>query len=278
MSLLSGGLSLNDSIEDISAQIKNKPQDADLRIHLFQYLSFLGLWDRAKSQLEVCAKLNKQSIPMVAMYQSMIQAEQKREQVVLGKNSPKIIGVDEASQLHAEQMFTALNAEIKGDFEQALSLRQSVLDQTAENPCQIKSVQPDGKLFNEIESNHGWLMDADTRFSNVCEFYRNGEYYWIPFAAIQTMTLLAPKSSTDLIWVNASIVLKNDDQEHIGVIPARYPLLQDKTSLSDMLLTCKTTGWQEKDGGFWGEGQKVFTTDQDDFGLLDIRHIDFGLS
>ena len=268
--------SLNAMVAHTSEQIKKAPQNSDLRVHLFQYLALLGQWDRAASQLDLCYKLNASSMPLTTQYNLAILAEQKREQVFSGNVKPKTPCVDDQAESMMTQMLSALAFDLEKDFVKAASIREQVLEQMDENPCRITYATKNSNSLTEMVSEHEWLMDMDSRIANLCEFMKDGEYYWITYSQIDKITLLPPKGLIDLIWINVAITLKGNEQEIVGILPARYPLIAEKNSEQrDELLKCKRTIWLERGDNYWGEGQKILSTEQDEFGILDIRQIEF---
>ena len=76
----------------LQEQIKKKPDNAELRVFLFQLLSVMGQWDRALTQLDVVADLDDGTLAMVSMYRQVIACERIREQVFSGKKEPIIFG------------------------------------------------------------------------------------------------------------------------------------------------------------------------------------------
>ncbi|UCF95295.1 MAG: hypothetical protein JSW39_14460, partial [Desulfobacterales bacterium] len=57
-----------------------------------------------------------------------------------------------------------------------------------------------------------------------------------------------------------------------GLIPTRYPGSENAPDASIQL--ARTTEWKElRDGVYQGRGQRMLTTDRDDYPLLDVREI-----
>ena len=48
----------------LQQQVREHPEDAKLRIFLFQLLSVLGEWQRALTQLQVCGELDAGALAM----------------------------------------------------------------------------------------------------------------------------------------------------------------------------------------------------------------------
>ena len=53
-----------EALAALQGQVRSHPSDPKLRVFLFQLLSVLGQWDRAHTQLNVVAELDKLAIPM----------------------------------------------------------------------------------------------------------------------------------------------------------------------------------------------------------------------
>ncbi|WP_265093814.1 type VI secretion system accessory protein TagJ, partial [Cronobacter sakazakii] len=121
-----------------------------------------------------------------------------------------------------------------------------------------------------------WLMDGDARLGPVCELIVNGNYFWVPFSAIASIRFQAPASVTDLVWRHAMVQLV-DGTEQVCQIPARYPL---ETGADDRFLLARTTEWQPLDAEgihYLGAGQKVWLSGEQEFALLTLDMLAFGL-
>ena len=58
---------LDESLAALQGEIRAKPEDARLRIFLFQLLCVLGRWDRALTQLNVLSQLDASSMMLANM-------------------------------------------------------------------------------------------------------------------------------------------------------------------------------------------------------------------
>jgi len=82
----------------------------------------------------------------------------------------------------------------------------------------------------------------------------------------------APSDLRDLLWAPASFVWVNGG-EASGHIPVRYPGTQASTD--GHLRLARRTDWVEKPNGFsLGLGQRMLTTDREDYPLLETRDIE----
>jgi len=79
----------------LTEQVRSHPQDAKLRVFLFQLLCVLGQWDRALNQLNVSLELDAGTLPMVQTYREAIACETLRLQVFAGHKAPMLFGEPE---------------------------------------------------------------------------------------------------------------------------------------------------------------------------------------
>ncbi|WLW61703.1 type VI secretion system accessory protein TagJ [Achromobacter aegrifaciens] len=261
-----GALSLAGQLDELQAQVRRQPADADLRAQLFQLLAVQGDWARAAEQLNVCGHLNAQARPTQVLYASAIAAEREREAVLAGQGEPALLG-EPADWLRA--MISALRldgtapaqaAELRGKAFEDASARAGLLELAAQ-----ETAQP-----------FQWICDGDSRLGPVFEFLASGRYVWLPFAALKRVRLLAPEGLCDLVWAQAEIELE-DGRVRQGLVPARYPAAPGArmVELSDSAKLGRTTDWRALQGDTYaGVGQKMWLTDAADIALLEVRSLE----
>jgi type VI secretion system protein ImpE len=114
-----------------------------------------------------------------------------------------------------------------------------------------------------------WIADADSRLGPVLEAFVNGKYYWIPFSRLTKVLLEAPKDLRDMVWMPAYLTFDNGG-EVVAMIPTRYPGSQ--SSEDTQILMSRKTDWlplgAPQSERYAGLGQRVFTTNLGDHGLL----------
>jgi type VI secretion system protein ImpE len=193
----------------------------------------------------------------VQAYRDVINCELHREAVFEGKSKPLIFGEPEewvALLVEAQQAFA------KGDMEAF-----STLNAQAFEMAETRS----GKINDE---NFEWLSDADQRFGPVFEFIFNGQYYWVPMSRVRKFHTDKPSDLRDLIWLPAEVTWTNGGKLMV-MIPARYPRIE---GVSGPGLLARRTDWEpHADDIVEGTGQRLFTTDQQDYSLLQVRSIEF---
>ncbi|SDW62720.1 type VI secretion system protein ImpE [Nitrosomonas communis] len=244
------------ALKSLQEEVRLKPNDAKLRIFLFQLYSLLGQWERALNQLEVIAQLDDAALAMVQAYREAITCEALRAQVFAGKTSPMVLGAPdqwlafmiEARLLAGQGKSAESHAFLKRAFEEAPTSSGTINDQA-----------------------FTWIADADMRLGPVIEAIINGRYYWVPFSRLTRIVIDAPEDLRDLVWMPAHLWFDNGG-ESVALMPTRYP--GTETSTDGQLLLARKTIWEEPEPGMYcGLGQRIFTTDNSEIPLMDTREI-----
>lgn len=244
------------ALKSLQDAVRARPADAKLRVFLFQLLCVLGQWPRALNQLEVCSELDASTIPMVSTYREALKCESLREAVFAGKTTPMVFG---RPAMWVAQLVEALQADARGDSAVAAQLRNEAMEAAPVTPGEI-----DGKPFE-------WIADADSRLGPVLEAVINGRYSWVPFSALVKITFEEPADLRDLVWTPAQLEFVNGGSS-VALVPTRYPGTAGETD--GLLRLARRTDWLRlAEPHFRGLGQRVFTTDVDDFGLLQVREL-----
>jgi type VI secretion system protein ImpE len=240
----------------LTEQVRSQPQNAKLRVFMFQLLCVLGQWDRALNQLNVSLELDAGTLPMVQTYREAIACETLRMQVFAGQKVPMLFGEPET---WVALLIEALLREGRNEPQAAQSLREQALEQA---PPTAGSV--DGQAFS-------WIADADVRLGPTLEAIINGRYYWLPWNRLSQVTIDPPEDLRDAVWMPANFEFTNGGQV-VGLIPTRYP--DTALAAGDALALARRTEWTERaDGVFIGQGQRLITTDQAEFGIMDVRSV-----
>lgn len=245
----------------LTQDVRAHPNDSRLRVFMAQLLCVLGQWRRALTQLEVAAELDALAVPMKQVYGDAIRCEALRAEVFSGRRTPLVLGEPPA---WLAWLAESLRMGSGGDWAQAETLRQRAFD----------SAPPlSGRLQGGQETHvFAWLADADMRLGPVLEAFVHGRYYWVPFERIGRIQLDPPEDLRDAVWMPAHLDLRPSG-EVLALIPTRYP--GSELSGDGALALARRTDWLEPTAGVWhGLGQRVLTTDQGDFALMDVRDIE----
>lgn len=244
------------ALAKLTEAVRAKPADAGLRIFLAQLLCVLGQWERAHTQLNVVADMDKLAIPMRETVGHAIRCELMRAQVFAGKRSPMVFGQpDEWLALLIESMLQA--GQGHADMSRDLAAR-------AFDAAPAVSGQIDDRPFE-------WIMDADSRLGPVLEACVNGRYYWVPFSRLSRVTFDPPEDLRDCVWMPAQLMFTNGG-ETVALVPTRYPGSQD--SSDGFINLARKTEWAEIGPDRWaGLGQRVLATDAGEHDLMAVRVI-----
>ena len=245
------------ALAKLTEAVRAKPADAKLRIFLAQLLCVLGQWERAHTQLNVVADLDKLAIPMRETVGHAIRCELTRAKVFAGQRTPMVFGhPDEWLALLIESLLQAG----RGDSAQAVDLATRAFDAAPAVPGRI-----DDKPF-------AWIADADSRLGPVLEACVNGRYYWIPFSRLSRVAFDPPEDLRDCVWMPAQLTFANGG-ETVALVPTRYP--GSETSPDGMINLARRTEWTAAPGErYFGSGQRVLTTDTGDIDLMSVRLIE----
>jgi type VI secretion system protein ImpE len=240
----------------LTEQVRAHPQDAKLRVFLFQLLCVLGQWDRALNQLNVSLELDAGTLPMVQTYREAIACETLRLQVFAGHKAPMLFGQPET---WIALLIEAMLREGQGDAAAARQLREQALEHAPTSAGTL-----DGQVF-------AWIADADTRLGPTIEAVINGRYYWLPWNRLAKVDIDPPEDLRDRVWMPAHFEFTNGG-DVVGLIPTRYP--DTDLPAGDMLALSRRTDWREIEPGvFVGLGQRLIATDGGEFALMDIRSV-----
>lgn len=249
---------LDKALDELTAEIRNKPAKVELRIFLFQLLSVLGQWERAMTQLNVAAEMDADAALLAQVYRSALNCEVFRAGVFEGLRTPLFFGEPLEWVVSLTQIPALLAA---GQYAQAVDMRDRAFDAAPAISGQI-----DGEPFD-------WIADADERLGPTLEAVVNGKYYWVPFERIARIHFEIPANLRDVVWVSATFTWTNQG-EAVGLIPARYP--GTETAEDNFLRLGRKTDWQDAGNDFYiGLGQRMLATDQGEYSLLDIREVVF---
>jgi len=241
-------------------RVRSAPGDAKERAFLAQIFMVEGDWDRAEKQLKMLADLEADAIDLVTDYCAALAAERMRVDVMAGKVSPSIMGEPGA---WLAKMVEALRLDASGAAADAYALRSEAFAEAPATPGSI-----DGKAFQ-------WLSDADNRFGPVLEAVMNGEYHWIPFDAIATLTFEPPRDLRDMVWTVGIVTLTNGGEWPV-LVPTRYPASDSMAGGEDGHALARRTDWSVlHEDHYAGVGQRMLASDEDDIALLDVRELTF---
>lgn len=258
-SLIQGNL--EESLDQLQQKVRQDPANPKLRTFLFQLLSVLGQWDRAKTQLNVAGEMDARNIPMMQTYREALRCEVLRTEVFAGKRTPLVFGDPEE---WIAQLMEALRLSSTGAAAAAQALRDRAFEAAPATSGKITTTKGGEERFE-------WIADADPRLGPMLEAVILGRYYWVPFGRIHQVHVEEPEDLRDLVWTPAHFTWANGGQT-VGLIPTRYP--GSESHEDNRIRLARLTDWVEQEGGlFTGLGQRMLATDAGEHPLLDVRLI-----
>jgi len=244
----------------LMALVREDPANVNHRIFLFQLCCILGEYDRALNQLTVIGEMSDKALAMVQTYRELLQCELLRIAVFNGEKSPLIFGEPEPWM---GEIVESLKLHGQGKIDEAQALRLSAYNKMESIP---------GTINNEPFE---WIADADSRIGPLFEVIINGKYYWVPSNRISKIVIEEPADLRDFVWIPAQFTWINEGQT-VGFIPVRYPGSESGDD-GHIQLAKKTECMQLLDDVYVGFGQRMLTTESNDYALLDVRQINFGV-
>ena len=249
---------VTDALAAVQQQVRQRPEDAKLRVLLFQLLAVSGQWTRAGQQLELCGELDASALAMVATCRAALQAELLREAVFEGRATPVVLGTPAE---WVASLVEALRLRGQGQAAAAHALRERAFLNAPASTGRI-----DGTSFQ-------WIADGDSRLGPVLEAVVNGRYAWVPYVALKRVVIEAPHDLRDLVWSVAHLEFVNGG-ETPALLFTRYP--RSAAWDDERVWLARRTEWLPLvEPHYEGVGQRMFTTDVADHPMLDVREIDF---
>jgi type VI secretion system protein ImpE len=247
---------LLDALEQVKQDVRKNPREASLRTFLFQMFCITGEWDRALTQASVAAELDPLALPMAQTYRRVIRCEMLREKVYRGESSPTVLGDPGPA---VPLLIEAVRLLAGGQPEPAAQMREQAFQAATESEGTLDDVPFE------------WIADADPRLGPVLEVFVNGNYLWVPFAAVHAVHIETPADLRDQVWMPAHFIWSNQGEAD-GFVPTRYP--GSASAADPALALSRRTEWCES-ATDWSIpiGQRVLVTDVDETALMDVRKL-----
>lgn len=119
------------------------------------------------------------------------------------------------------------------------------------------------------------ITDADPRIGARLEVFAGGQYMWLPFDQLQSLTMEPPKRLRDTLWAPA-IVRPGASFQSMEMGEALLPIIAPLTWQEDdgPLRLGRITEWREAaTGEEVPVGQKLLLVDGEEFPILEIREL-----
>jgi len=249
---------LGEARAQLVKEVRERPGDAGARTLLFQTLSCLGEWDKADGHLGAIAAQSAANDAASQVYRNIIKAEKERESVWTEGKRPAFFP---EGPPYLEEYFDARARLAAGRREEALAILEGIAGVERARRGTINGTSFVG------------FQDADPLLFPFLEVFVHDRYVWIPFGAVETLTVPPPSGFLDLLWVPARIAARSGARIG-GHLPVLYP--SSYRHADDRVKMGRLTEWVAAEGGLErGAGQHVFLAGEKEMGLLEIREMVF---
>lgn len=249
---------LSAAIAQVSDELRKSPADHGRRTFLFELLCFSGDLDRASRQLDVIAGESAERMAAVLPYRTLLEAEKQRRKVFSDSMIPGLPKkIPDSVPLHLEA--------IRQVREKQPADARALLEQAA-NTRQPRAGTVDGEAFED-------LSDADDLIGPFLEAIVNGNYAWLPWESVESVTIAKPQHLRDLVWIPAQVEL---DIGPLGEVFLPVLYVDSHRHPDPLVKLGRVTAWREDlPEVAVGAGQKLLTAGDRDWPLLEIRKIEF---
>lgn len=152
--------------------------------------------------------------------------------------------------------------------ERAAMFDESTFPESAKEPRPVRGTL-NGRPFESLE-------DADPRVGARLEVFIAGQYSWIPFEHLTSVTLDPPQRLRDLLW--APVHLKAAESlAGVDLGDALLPVLTPSASRDEdeLVRLGRMTRWVDlSDGLQVPVGQRMLLVDDEDFPILEVRELE----
>ncbi len=247
---------LSEAIERVAGEVKARPSDPAARTFYFELLSLAGDLDRAAKQLDVLSSTTGELAAGTGLYLGAIQAEKERRQFFHGGARPRVL----SESPYASAYLEAIEHQAAGDSQAAMARLQTATEQE-----QSLHGTLNGSELNE-------LTDSSDLLGPFLEVVMDGHYAWVPWQAIESLAIPAPRYLRDTVWTPASLTLHSGDHGEVFL----FSLYVDSyLQEADEIKLGRRTVWEQNPAGFTvAYGQKVLAAGEHDWPILEVRSLE----
>jgi type VI secretion system protein ImpE len=252
---------LQGAIDQLTQDVRGRPQDVQSRIFLFEALCFAGDYLRAERQLDAVAQISGDVKVELGtqLYRNLLAAEAQRAALFAGSSrQPKFLAEPPA--------YAAIQLQVVA---RMIENRLGELDDLIKESWRLQMPVPgqaNGAPFADFR-------DCDDLLAPFLEVFIKDEYAWLPFEQIKQIEIEAPRTLRDLLWLPAKIELRDGTRGDV-FLPALYH--GSARSHDDLVKLGRVTHWKAVSEELsQGSGQRMFLVDETEQPLLQLRKVEF---
>jgi type VI secretion system protein ImpE len=249
---------LGDAVAAALEQVRTAPADRGKRLFLAELCCFSGDLDRADKQLDVLLTPDAPDVVQLTLFRQLLRGELARREVFAQGRVPEFLAPPSDA--------------LRGRLEALIHLRAGRAPEAVALLARAEEARPpvrgtcDGTPFDD-------LRDLDDVTAAVLEVLTaNGNYYWVPLEAVESLEFHAPERARDLYWRAARLVVA-DGPDGVVYVPALYH--GSHQAPDDAVKLGRSTTWT---GGetepFRGLGLREFLVGDASKSLLEITTVE----
>jgi type VI secretion system protein ImpE len=240
----------------LATLLRREPGNAQARQFFWQLIALAGEWEKAGTQLRALSAAEPKAMMLASVYNQALAAMLVRDAVFAGKERlESLVGTEP----WVEALLDGANA---------ANMRAADADERITAALDMAPANP-GRLNDQP---FAWIADADRRFGPMLEVIIGDRYGVVPFAAVSRIKASEPVDLRDMVWLPVDLELRSG-QTSAALTPVTYP--GTGASGRGPLMLGRATEWIDAGGIELGIGQRLLSTDEADFGILDVRSLTF---
>ncbi|GHA54988.1 type VI secretion system accessory protein TagJ [Photobacterium aphoticum] len=185
---------LSEAITYVASQLKDNPENIELRSSFIELLCIDGQFERADKQLQLLIKQHPDCLVGAVNIRQLLRAAQARLDFEQGAATASLVReVDEA--------FTAM-------VQLRMALREKKASEVLTCAEQLEA-QRQPVVMTIDGHTHSELRDLDDSLAGFLELFgTDGNYYLVPFDAIQRLEILPVRSLIEQVWRKVDIEIE----------------------------------------------------------------------
>lgn len=250
---------LDDAIAAANQAVKASPTDVAARSFLCELLCFAGELERADKLLDVIGTQDPDAMMGVSEFRQLIRGELARREVFAQGRSPEFVRDPTPAQRASLEVLLAMR---NGDSETAIAKLDVI-----ETELGTVTGTHDGEPFDE-------LRDLDEVIAGSLEVLTStGEYHWVSFSDIASLSFTPPSHARDLLWRRAEISVRGG-LDGVVHVPVLYIGAHEESD--DQLRLGRGTDWRnEETDPVRGVGQRMLLVGEEDVAVMSLGTLEF---
>jgi len=238
--------------------VRNAPSDGEARFRFAELLCFNGQYERADKQLNAIQSADVTVVATINTFRRVLRAEYARTSFFEQGSLPEFVSPpDDILKEYLDASIDLRSGNPSG--------AKAKIDEACGRVPQVCGTV-NGQEFTGVR-------DLDDLIAPVLEvFTENGNYLWMGFDQIRSMTFKPPGNLFSLLWRTAKLEMCDDTVADVCFVPTRYVLSGQSDDIAVRL--GRATNWsQDEAAPIRGVGQKVLQFGENAIPLLELKEV-----